>query len=81
MIFLKKTNIPLHNQDFKMIVKEDSIYVNHFKKIVHLEENNISFITKHKRIQLYGKNLKMKKLVDQEVLFQGSIEKIEVQDA
>lgn len=75
-----KTKDLLKKNKFKIIVKEDSIYVNQFQRMINLEENHIYFTTLHKKIHIYGKEIKMKKLVDQEVLFMGLIDKIEVDD-
>lgn len=77
---MKKTKDLIMNQSFKMIVKEESIYINQFNRINILENNHIFFTTSHKKIHIYGQELKMKKLVEKEVLFTGMIEKIEVQD-
>ncbi|MBR3210445.1 MAG: hypothetical protein IKF71_00715 [Bacilli bacterium] len=64
-----------------MIVEEDRIYINQFQRMIILEENHICFSTLHKKIHIYGKELKTKKLVEQEILLTGIINRIEVEDA
>ena len=81
MIILKEVKNFIQDNLFKMIVTESTIYINSFKKMNTLEENHISFTTTNKIIHIYGKDLRMKKLVNQEALFSGTIDKVEVQHA
>ena len=66
---------------FQMIIKEESLYVTSFKRLISLEENFISFDTKQKRIKVYGEDLLTQKILEKELLITGKIEKIEVFDA
>ena len=68
----------LHDNSFKMVLKEKSIYINNFKKMNILEDNHIYLDTKNKKIHIYGKKLKTKKILETEILLTGIIEKIEV---
>ena len=78
MIILKTIkNFILDNQ-FKMIITEETIYISNFKRINILEETHIFLSTNHKKIHLYGNNIKMKQKVNKEVLFTGTINQIEV---
>ncbi len=63
-----------------MIIDEDSIYIVNYKRLLSLEQNSISIIIPKKKILIYGKDLVLKKIVDEELLIKGSINKIEVID-
>ena len=80
-MILKNIKELIDNSPFKMIVEEEQIYMTQFKRMNLLEENHIFITTSHKRIHIYGKDLKMKKLINQEILLTGEIHKIEVEDA
>lgn len=70
----------LNNREYKMIINEDSIYIVNYKRLLSLEQNFISIIIPKKKILIYGKELVLKKIVDEELLIKGSINKIEVID-
>ena len=79
-MFLKEIKNYIQDNTFKMIIKEEYIYINHFKRINLLETNHISITTQKKRIHIYGLELKPQKMVNHEILIKGQIEKIEVQN-
>lgn len=66
------------DQEFRFSVFHDRVHVMNYKKILNLENNEISFLSSEKKIILRGNNLSLKKLLDDEFLIVGDIEKIEV---
>ena len=77
---LEKIKDFVKDNTFEMVVKEESIYITSFKRLISLEENFISLDTNKKRIKVYGKNLITKKILEKELLISGAILKIEVSD-
>lgn len=70
----------LNNNKYKMIIDEETIYIVNYKRLLSLEDNYISLLTNNKKIEVSGKNLKLKKIVENELLIKGLINKIEVRD-
>ena len=70
----------LKDDDFQMILQNHSLYIKNYQKLISLEEDYISFFIINKRLFIRGKNLSLKKILDFEVLIQGTIEMIEVKD-
>lgn len=70
----------LKDDDFQMILQNHSLYIKNYQKLISLEEDYISFFIPNKRLFIRGKNLSLKKILDFEVLIQGTIEMIEVKD-
>lgn len=70
----------LNDEEFRFIYDEDKIYITNYKRIIVLEDNYISFQSKHKTITITGSNLVLKRLVDRDMLIKGEISKIEVKN-
>lgn len=70
----------LNNKEYKMIIDEKSIYIVNYLKLLSLENNFISVQIPNKKILIYGKELILKKIINEEVLIKGIIKKIEVLD-
>lgn len=70
----------LNNKEYKMVIDEKSIYIVNYLKLLSLENNFISVQIPNKKILIYGKELILKKIINEEVLIKGIIKKIEVLD-
>lgn len=68
----------INDKEFKFTVYENKIHIINFNKIITLEDNYISIISNHKKINIKGLNLVLIKLIDNELLIKGSITSIEV---
>ena len=68
----------INDNEFRLTVFSDRVYVMNFLNIVSLEEERISFLTSKGRVIIKGKNLCLNKLLDDEVLISGTIMNIEV---
>ena len=67
-----------HDDEFHFTVYENKLYVIHFQQILILEEYFISFRSVNTVVSIHGKNLVLIKLLDDEMLIEGDIIKIEV---
>lgn len=68
----------IQNKTFYFTVFKDKIHIQNYKKIITLEENYLSITAENQRINITGKEFTLKKLVDNELLISGIINKIEV---
>ena len=74
MIGFGKSAIPT----FLFFDVNGAVVVESFSKLVNYTDNEISFISKNKRIYIYGKNLSIMSFTKNEMSIQGNIEKIEL---
>ena len=70
----------LLDEKFKLILKEKFLYISNYQKIISLEYNYVSMMTNNKKIKIYGEKLSLKKVLENELLIKGKINKIEVED-
>ena len=68
----------INDNTFRFTVYENTIHVINYKRILILEEDRISFQSKNQKIKIEGKDLILKKILNQEMLITGKIYKIEV---
>lgn len=68
----------LLEDNFKMIIDDQSLFIANYKRLLSIEENYLSILSKEKKINVYGKKLHLKKILKNELLIMGMIEKIEV---
>ena len=66
------------NDKFRMTLFENSLYVANYEKILILEEEKILFLVQDKKIMIQGTNLLLKRMLQEEMLIEGNIKKIEV---
>ena len=66
----------LKDEDFKLNIKKNSIYIDNLSKVENLTESNITKTTQNKLIIIEGKDFVIKKLLDKEILFIGEIHNI-----
>lgn len=68
----------IKDDEFRLTVFEDRVYAINYEKILSLEDERISIKAKKFRIIIKGKNLTLKKLLDNEILISGEVINIEV---
>lgn len=68
----------LQDSDYKLTVYEDEIHLINYKKLLVLEEEKIVVSTSKSIITITGENLLLKKLLQNEMLLSGVVQKIEV---
>ena len=69
-------NYILENQ-FKIIYENDKVDLVNYQNMGHFDDNKVIVYYDKGIIEIKGKNLIIKKLIKDEVLIKGSIEKIE----
>ena len=68
----------LQDSDYKLTVYEDEIHLINYKKLLVLEDEKIVVSTSKSIITITGENLLLKKLLQNEMLLSGVVQKIEV---
>lgn len=79
-IMLDQLRNYMEDNTFRFTIYENKIHIINFQKIITLEENEIAFTTKNKMVKIFGKDLNLKKLLKDELLIIGNINRIEVMD-
>ncbi len=75
---LNKLKDYINDNEFRITIFSDRIYVVNYKEVLSLEDERISFSTSNGRIIVKGDYLTLNKLLDKEVLISGKTKDIEV---
>lgn len=75
---LNKLKDYINDNEFRITIFSDRIYVVNYKEVLSLEDERISFSTEKGRIIVKGDQLTLNKLLDREVLISGKTKDIEV---
>jgi len=65
-----------NKQNYAIIINEEYMYINNFLNIIDMTENDLYVEFKDFNIKINGKNIKIIKLMDNEIKFDGQIESI-----
>ena len=68
----------IKDNKFKIQLEENKIYVSNYKTIIDIKENLIIIDCNNFILKIYGQNLKVKQIIDKEILILGKIEKVEL---
>lgn len=68
----------INDDEFRLTVLENRIYIINYLKIISLDDDRISFLTKKGRVIIKGCKLSLNKMLDDEVLIGGVVSNIEV---
>ncbi len=68
----------VNDNQFRFTVYDNKFNVVNFKRILSLEDDYVSVLSKNKKITITGSNFVLNKLVEDELLITGNITKIEV---
>lgn len=68
----------INDNEFRLTIFEDRVYAINYLKIISLEDERISFLTVKGKIVIKGRNLRLSKLLDDEVLISGYVTNVEV---
>ena len=74
---LKSINKYIKNNDFSVNILENYININNFLDITILESNKIVFEIPKGYLRIFGDNLVIKRLLDNEVIITGIINSLE----
>ena len=78
MKIIKKISHYIKDNDLKIVIVNNSINIINYDNILEVSDNLVNLIKDNKIITIKGSNLKLNKLLDNEVLIQGLINKIEL---
>ena len=65
-----------NKQNYTIIINEDYMYINNFLNIIDMTENDLYVEFTDFNIKINGTNIKIIKLMDNEIKFDGQIESI-----
>ena len=68
----------INDNDFKITIYENKVHIMNYKLLISIDKNYISLKSYNKKIKITGDKLIPKKLLDNEILLIGNINKIEV---
>ncbi len=68
----------LRNNTYNINISENYIYINNYQKIDNISETDITIIVNQNILNITGNNLRVLKLLDNEILFNGNIENIKI---
>ncbi len=77
---LNELNRFIKDNEFSLTIYNNQIHIKNYLRIISLENNYISLLTNNKKITIHGNDLSLKKLVIDEMLIEGKVSKIEVQN-
>ena len=68
----------IKNDSLKIIYWNNSVNIQNYNKIIEIDDNLVRILHNNKIIVIKGNNLKLNKLLDNEILITGIITKIEL---
>ena len=78
MRLISKLDRYLENNNYEIIIKDNSINIINFKEIIYFSMNKISLRCDDKIISVEGKELIISKMIDDELLITGIIFNIRI---
>lgn len=70
----------IKDDDFEATIFSNKIHIKNYTRIISLEKNYISLYASNKKLIMKGNNLKLNKILDDEILIIGEITSIEVKN-
>lgn len=68
----------LNNKSYNINLSKNQLYINNYNKIDNINDKNISIIFNEFILKIEGLNIKVIKMIDNEILFNGQIESIKI---
>lgn len=69
----------IEDNEFHFDIFIDHIYIANYEKILSLSDTRVSFVAQNKKITLTGNKLSLIKMIDDELLIQGNLTKVELE--
>lgn len=69
----------IKDNEFHFDIFIDHIYIANYEKILSLSDTRVSFVAQNKKITLTGNKLSLIKMLDDELLIQGNLTKVELE--
>lgn len=70
----------INDTDFQIIYINNSINILNYDRINYMEDTKVSFSYQNRTIIIKGENLRVKKLLDNEIIIIGEINNVEFKD-
>ena len=70
----------INDIDFQFVYLNEELNIINYEKINYMEDTKISLSSKEKNIVIKGENLRVKKLLDNEIIVCGFINNIELRN-
>lgn len=77
---LEKISNFINDKEFRFTIYENQIHIINYKKIISLEDDKIIIQGNQRIINIKGNNFKLEKLLNEELLCIGQVQRIELQD-
>lgn len=68
----------LNNKSYNINLSKNQLYINNYNKIDNITDKNISIVFEEFILKIDGLNIKVIKMIDKEILFNGLIESIKI---
>lgn len=69
----------IEDNEFHFDIFINHIYIANYEKILSLSDTRVSFVAQNKKITLTGNKLSLIKMLDDELLIQGNLTKVELE--
>ena len=69
----------IEDNEFHFDIFIDHFYIANYEKILSLSDTRVSFVAQNKKITLTGNKLSLIKMLDDELLIQGNLTKVELE--
>ncbi len=69
----------IEDNEFHFDIFIDRVYIANYEKILSLSDTRVSFVAQNKKITLTGNKLSLIKMLDDELLIQGNLTKVELE--
>ncbi len=70
----------INDNEFRITIFKDRVYIVNYLQIITLEEERISILTPNGRLIIKGKSLHLNKMLDNEILIMGKVLLVEVEE-
>ena len=77
-MLLQNISTYLRNDSYNINISQNNIYINNYTKVNNISDNNISIIVDNSLLIIKGNNFKITKILNNEILFNGQINTIEI---
>lgn len=68
----------LSNKSYNINISKNQLYINNYKKLDNINDKNITIIFEDFKLNIEGIELKIIKMLNKEILFNGQIESIKI---
>lgn len=77
---LKDLREYINSKEFEMNIFKNKVNIINYRRIISISPTSISIQVPSQRVFIMGSNLSLKKMLDDEILITGTVQKIEVSD-